>query len=171
MTRRARKRGAAAAVRLRDYQPSDFERLWEIDQLCYEPLIAYSRRSMRAYLNAPGADCVVAEIGVGANAKIAGFCITTRRGDEAYIVTIDVLPEFRKQRVGSALLAKAENQLAARGVRQVTLDTAVDNVAAISFWQKHGYRKIGLRKDYYPNGVDAFAMTKPIAPYQTTART
>jgi len=48
-------------VTLRSYEPEDFDRLYEIDQACYEPAIAYSRRELRNYLRFRGADCVVAE--------------------------------------------------------------------------------------------------------------
>jgi ribosomal protein S18 acetylase RimI-like enzyme len=146
-------------VRIRQYQPGDFEALCEIDRACYEPAIAYSRREMRAYLNAPGADCLIAE----STSRICGFFISTRESDQGYIVTVDVLEPFRKRGVGTALLGEAEKRMALHGVRTVALDTAVDNLSAIAFWQKHGYRKIGLREGYYPNGRDAFAMIKMLA--------
>jgi ribosomal-protein-alanine N-acetyltransferase len=152
-------RAASHTIRIREYRPSDFDTLCDIDLACYEPLIAYSRRTMRAYLTQSGAECLVAESG----GQIVGFCITARRGDEAYIITIDVLEDFRKRSVGTALLAESEKSLAKNGVRIVSLDTDTTNLPAISFWQKHGYRKIGIRKGYYPNGGDAFAMTKSIA--------
>lgn len=150
---------ASNAIRVREYEAHDFDALCEIDRQCYEPAIAYSRREMRAYLGAPGAECVVAEGAQG----IAAFCITAHKREKAYIVTIDVLKAFRKRGVGSALLTEAESRLAAQGVRSIALDTATDNFSAISFWQKHGYRKIGVRRGYYPNGRDAFAMVKSLA--------
>jgi ribosomal-protein-alanine N-acetyltransferase len=150
---------ASQKIRIRPYRADDFDTLCEIDVACYEPLIAYSRRTMRVYLTQPGADCVVAESGK----QIIGFCITARRLDQAYVVTIDVLEEFRKLGVGAALLAESEKRLAKDGVRVIFLDTDTTNLPAISFWQKQGYRKIGLRNGYYPNGNDAFAMMKSIA--------
>ncbi|MGH9575202.1 MAG: GNAT family N-acetyltransferase [Candidatus Acidiferrales bacterium] len=149
---------ASNTIRLREYQPRDFDMLCELDRTCFSPAIAYSRAEMRAYLNAPGADCVVAEN----KERIVGFCITARGKAKAYIVTIDVADNARKQGIGSALIGEAEKTLAAKGVRVIALDTATDNVSAIAFWQKHGYRKIGIRKGYYPDGRDAFAMMKPI---------
>ncbi|MBZ5694852.1 MAG: GNAT family N-acetyltransferase [Acidobacteriia bacterium] len=142
--------------KLRSYKPEDFETLYEIDQLCYEPAIAYSRRELRNYLSFPGADCVVAKAG----AKIAGFIVTASADAWGYIVTIDVLEAYRRQRLGTLLLARAERRLAAKGVRQVALETATDNTAAIAFWQKHGYRTRGIRKDYYSGGRDAYSMVK-----------
>ncbi|HKQ87404.1 MAG TPA: N-acetyltransferase, partial [Candidatus Acidoferrales bacterium] len=150
---------ASNTIRLREYQTRDFDALCELDRTCFSPDIAYSRREMRAYLNAPGADCVVAENDNG----IVGFCITARGKRRAYIVTIDMIEAMRKRGIGGALLVEAEERLAAKGVSAIALDTATDNVSAIAFWQKHGYRKIGIRKGYYPNGRDAFAMTKRIA--------
>jgi ribosomal-protein-alanine N-acetyltransferase len=158
---------AVAQFQIRKYAPDDFETLCEIDRVCYEPLIAYSPREMRSYLRHPASECVVAQTvntPSGPTGQIAGFCITAHEADRGYIITIDVLETFRKQGVGSALLAEAEKQMAAGGIRVVGLETATDNVPAIAFWEKHGYRKRGVRKAYYPNGRDAFAMMKSFAP-------
>jgi ribosomal protein S18 acetylase RimI-like enzyme len=162
-------------ITLRSFKPDDFDALHEIDQACYEPEVAYSQRELRAYLRFSGSDCLIAEAeaaveSTGAESadarapkkKIAGFCISARRDEGGYIVTIDVLPEFRRHAVGSLLLAKIERRLASNGVREVALETATDNDSAVAFWTKHGYRNRGIKKDYYPGGRDAFAMTKTL---------
>jgi len=149
---------------LRKYQSDDFETLYAIDQTCYTPAIAYSRRELRNYLRFPGADCVVAENA----AKIAGFIITAHEHKWGYIVTIDVLEEYRRYGVGSLLLGEVEGKLHASGVLEIGLETATDNPAAIAFWKKHGYVKRGVRKGYYPGGVDALSMTKPLGAGKTT---
>jgi ribosomal-protein-alanine N-acetyltransferase len=151
---------------LRSFAPEDFETLYEIDQLCYEPAIAYSRRELRNYLSFPGADCVVAKAG----AEIAGFIVTASADAWGYIVTIDVLEAYRRQRLGTLLLVRAERRLAAKGVRQVALETATDNAPAIAFWQKHGYRTRGIRKDYYSGGRDAYSMVKRLSKSAKKAR-
>ena len=157
-------------IKLRTYTPADFETLYEIDQACYEPGIAYSRRELRNYLRFPGADCVVAEAEVKIHTKaksrkasIAGFCVTAHEGDWGYIITIDVLESYRRAGVGTLLLTEAERRLAANGATEIALDTAIDNAAGIAFWRKHGYRIRGTRKGYYPGGRDAYAMAKRIA--------
>jgi [ribosomal protein S18]-alanine N-acetyltransferase len=164
-------RGTSSAFQLREYRPQDFETLWRIDQLCYEPAVAYSRRELRNYLRFPGADCVVAEAEAKANANaksrshkssIAGFCVTAHKDDWGYIVTIDVLESYRRHGLGTLLLAEAERRLTVNGTTEVALDTAVNNTAAIAFWQKHGYRIRGTRKGYYPGRLDAYAMAKQI---------
>lgn len=151
--------------KLRTYAPADFETLYEIDQACYEPAIAYSRRELRNYLRFPGADCVVAETNAKTKTRkpsIAGFCVTAHEDDWGYIITIDVLESFRRHGLGTLLLTEAERRLAANGATEIALDTAIDNTAAIAFWRKHGYRIRGTRKDYYPGGRDAYAMIKKL---------
>jgi len=159
-------------ITLRNYTPEDFDMLHEIDQACYEPAVAYSQRELRAYLRFSGSDCLIAEAEPEAQAaaaeagvtdkQIAGFCISARRDESGYIVTMDVLPEFRRHHVGSLLLAEIERRLAANGVREVALETATDNDSAVAFWTKHGYRNRGIKKDYYPGGRDAFVMAKTL---------
>jgi [ribosomal protein S18]-alanine N-acetyltransferase len=143
---------------LRPYVPADFETLYEIDQLCYPPEIAYSRRELRNYLRFPGANCVIAESG----GEIIGFCVTAHLRAEGYIITMDVLAAHRRQGVATALLLEAERRLAQQGVSEVGLETATDNDSAIAFWQKHGYRRCGVRKHYYSGGRDAYSMSKTI---------
>jgi ribosomal protein S18 acetylase RimI-like enzyme len=146
-------------VTLRPYVASDFETLYRIDQACYEPAVAYSRRELRNYLRFPGSDCTIAE----ADRKPIGFILTAHRETYGYIVTIDVLARYRRVGAGSLLLVEAEQRLAAAGVREIALETATDNGSAIAFWQKHGYRTRGIKKRYYPGGRDAYSMIKRLA--------
>lgn len=150
---------ASNAFRLREYRPGDFDSIWEIDQACYEPDIAYSSRELRDYLRLPSAECVIAEI----DGKIAGFLVAAHGGATGHIVTVDVLPAHRRQGAATLMLAEAERRLAAAGVRVVELETAIDNAGAIAFWQKHGYRIDGVKKRYYPDGRDAFTMKTHLA--------
>jgi len=150
---------AAKTVRLREYRPRDFDALWEIDQACYEPAVAYSRRELRNYMRFPGSDCIIAEM----DRKPVGFILTAHREAWGYIITIDVLGRYRRLRAGSRLLNEAERRLAETGVREIALETATDNSSAIAFWKRHGYRTRGIKKGYYPGGRDAYSMSKLLA--------
>jgi [ribosomal protein S18]-alanine N-acetyltransferase len=145
-------------LRLRVYQAADFEALYAIDQACYAPGIAYSKRLLRWFLRLPGAECLVAEAG----GQVAGFILAEHTDEYAHIITIDVLAAQRRRRVGSALLEAIEESLTTRGVRHVELETATDNDAAIAFWQKHGYRTVAVLKRYYLGRLDAYSMHKPL---------
>jgi len=149
---------------LRPYAPTDFDTLYTIDQACYAPGIAYSKRTLRWFLRLPGADCLVAE----AEGRLAGFILAEHAGPRAHLITIDVLERYRRCGIGTALLREMEEKLAARGVNQVELETATDNHAAVAFWHKHGYRTVGVLKRYYANDVDAYAMLKPLTALKET---
>lgn len=141
---------------LRVSRPEDFEQLYEIDQACYPPGIAYSRRTLRWFLGLRRADCVVAEVG----AKVVGFIVSLSEDALAHIITIDVLEAYRRSGIGSALLQEAERRLESRDIHEVSLETATSNDAAVAFWQKHRYRTRRLLKNYYPGRIDAWYMTK-----------
>jgi ribosomal protein S18 acetylase RimI-like enzyme len=147
-----------SALILRPYQPSDFEFLHAIDQFCFPKTIAYGRREMKIYLQAPGAHCIVAEI----FRTIAGFILTERDGQLGHIITLDVLEAYRRQALGSSLLEAAERDAASHGVNSMYLETATTNKAAIALWKKHGYRETATIENYYGRGHSAFEMQKAL---------
>jgi len=177
---------------IREYRAADFDAIYDIDQRCYTADIAYSRAELRRYLSLPGAECLVAqssarsgkgkvaitssklsaEIPDNASAssrpkahgkRIAGFIIAAQQKRHGHIVTIDVVEAHRRAGVGASLLRRAEARLRKRGAREMWLETATHNESAIAFWQKHGYRTRGRIRNYYPGGLDAFSMSKPLA--------
>lgn len=164
---------------LRTNRPDDFDALHRIDVSCYSSDVAYSRSELRTYMAFPGAEVVVAEIagevstvpdgqsGAEQARRIIGFCLSVHRGADGHIITMDVLKGWRRHGVGSALLAESEKRLARAGVDRVELETATDNAAGIAFWRKHGYRANGVKRGYYPRGVDAYAMAKSLATIQS----
>jgi len=149
-------RAPIVIIRLRDYAPRDFETLYEIDHQCFDPAIAYSRFDLRNYLRLSGADCVIAE----ASGETAGFLVTAHENSVGAIVTVDVLPVYRRRGVATLLLAEAERRLAAGGIRLIELETATDNEAAVAFWKRHGYRIEAVLKRYYLARLDAYEMRK-----------
>jgi ribosomal-protein-alanine N-acetyltransferase len=146
------------AVRIRAFEPADFDSLWRIDVQCYAPEIAYSRRTMRAFLRLPGAECLVAE----EKDEVLGFILTDRDGRSGHIITLDVAPEARRTGVGTALLNAAHASLASHGVREVELETSTTNEPAVAFWKHHGYRACGVLPNYYENGEDAYWMSRSL---------
>jgi len=162
---------AAVAIRIRDFELEDFEHLWQIDQQCFPPGISYSRQELKTYIRRRSSFTLVAEDeGDGDKAAftnhrgrgaIRGF-IVTHGGLTGHIITIDVLSPARRAGMGSQLLTAAEDRLRSNGARAVSLETAVDNPAAIAFYKRHGYSVVGTWPRYYSNGVDALVMRKEL---------
>jgi GNAT superfamily N-acetyltransferase len=61
------------------------------------------------------------------------------RADLAVLWDIRVLPEWRRRGVGSLLLSASESWAAARGCRQLKIETQNINVAACRFYARSGY--------------------------------
>jgi len=141
---------------IRDFRPDDFETLWRMDQECFPPGIAYSRAELKAYVRHRQSFTLVADDG-----KIAGF-IVAHSAPTGHIITIDVLPAARRSGVGSMLLQAAEERLRAAGSKGVGLETAVDNISALSFYKRHGYSVVRTWPRYYSTGVDALVLKKAL---------
>jgi [ribosomal protein S18]-alanine N-acetyltransferase len=145
------------SIQIRDFRPDDFDALWRLDQECFPPGISYSKPELRAYIRSRGAFTLVAVDWEKNGTR--GF-IVAHAGSTGHIITIDVSPRWRRERVGSKLLAAAEDRLRTAGAQTVGLETAVDNRSALSFYKKHGYNVVRTLPRYYSNGVDALVMKK-----------
>lgn len=56
-----------------------------------------------------------------------------------------VEPAYRKQRIGSLLLAKGLDWLAEQNIAHIELEAYVGNAGAIKFWERHGFEIIKLK--------------------------
>ena len=158
--------------RLRDYQSSDLEKLYRIDQDCFDDDIAYSRAELTSYIQRRGSFTVVAELEnewIADSATkvkfekgtIAGFIVTQLHPKGyGHIITIDIRKEFRRQKLGTKLMEAAEAKLRERDSFMVALEVAVSNTAAMMFYKRHGYSITRTIPRYYNNELDAFLMTK-----------
>jgi ribosomal-protein-alanine N-acetyltransferase len=155
---------------IRPYRAADFDRLWEIDQICFEPGIAYSQMDLTGFIMRRNAITLVAEFAGEADrpdsdgsGTIAGFVVAQPYRKRGRILTIDIVPEARGQSLGSRLMEEAEARLRQRGCTEVYLETAVDNQAALKMYHKLGYHILRTLPGYYhANGLDAFLMGKAL---------
>ena len=148
----------AVAIVVRDYKPEDFESLWRMDQECFPPGISYSKQELSGFVRHRGSFTLVA---TDDKEKLQGF-IVAHCAASGHVITIDVGPGTRRAGVGSLLLRAAEERMRAAGCRAVGLETAVDNLTALSFYKRHGYDVIRTWPRYYSNGVDALVLKKDL---------
>lgn len=87
-----------------------------------------------------------------------------------HIISIDVLPEYRRSGLGSKLMSVTEDRLIKLLCHAVTLETAVDNVAALSFYKRHRYSVVRTIPRYYSNGMNAFVLQKHLVPNRQGAK-
>jgi [ribosomal protein S18]-alanine N-acetyltransferase len=164
---------AAVQFTIRDYRPEDFQILLAIDQSCFEPGIAYSSFELKSYMKRRGSFTLVAasadkpdsagsDRGGVRETSILGFIVAECTRGSGHIITIDVREEVRRYRVGSVLLESAEEQLKDSNCRDIRLETAVDNLSALSFYKRHGFSVVKTLPRYYSNGVDALLLEKDL---------
>jgi ribosomal-protein-alanine N-acetyltransferase len=144
---------------IRQFQKTDFDTLWGIDQACFDPQLAYSRPELAFYMRRAGSFTLVAE----RDDEILGFIVAESRRQAGHIITIDVVAEARREGVGSALLRAAENRLLQAGAVTVALETPVNNESAIRFYKQNGFFVEKTVSGYYSGQLDALVMTKELA--------
>ncbi len=84
----------------------------------------------------------------------AWFLIARQIGDEAEIMNLAVRFAHRRKGEGGALMTAACEELALRQVSRVFLEVRESNRAGISFYEKHGFAKMGHRPNYYRDPDD-----------------
>ncbi len=146
-------RRVARGLVLRDYRPADFPRLCQIDRRCFGPPLAYKAPDMAAFLRAPGAVTLVME---DSGRRVVAFLLAHR----GHIITVDVLPGWRRRGLATALLSASERRLRAAGIRTLRLETAAANRAGQALYESLGYTRVRRLARYYPDGQDAWVMEK-----------
>jgi ribosomal-protein-alanine N-acetyltransferase len=94
--------------------------------------------------------------------KIVGYCgvFLPAPGVEADILTVAVLPDFRRQGIAREFMRQIEQWSRELGASAMMLEVEQSNSAAIELYTSLGYMKISVRMDYYGPGQDAFVMRK-----------
>jgi len=97
--------------------------------------------------------------------RIAGYCgvFLPAPGVEADVLTVAVLPEFRRQGIAKEFMRQIEQWSAERGASAMMLEVEHTNETAIELYKNLGYMKISVRMNYYGPGNDAFVMRKEFA--------
>ncbi|CAG9615014.1 [Ribosomal protein S18]-alanine N-acetyltransferase [Bacillus rhizoplanae] len=85
---------------------------------------------------------------------ILGYCGLWAILDESHITNIAVLPQYRGQRLGEALLQEVINKARALGANTMTLEVRVSNEVAKKLYRKYGFQNGGIRKRYYTDNYE-----------------
>jgi len=97
----------------------------------------------------------------GSRLTIAGYILVRFLTDEMHIMKLAVDSRWRQMGIATALLEAAQTEAMRRAAAVMLLEVRPSNRAAIRFYQKAGFRTIGIRSNYYPNtGEDALVMSK-----------
>ena len=124
----------------------DAKELAELDKLCFS--VPWSEKSFREESENSLARYFVAKD----EEKIVGYGGIWLVSGEGQITNIAVHPKMRKKGIASKILK--ELIVCAEGCEQMFLEVRESNIAAISLYEKHGFQKCGVRKNFYHSPVE-----------------
>jgi [ribosomal protein S18]-alanine N-acetyltransferase len=91
--------------------------------------------------------------------KVVGYANFYVIGNEVQVLNIAVGPESRKKGYAAALLRHAIETLKVHEVEDFFLEVRTSNSDAIRLYEGFGFKKVGIRKKYYPEtNEDAIVM-------------
>jgi [ribosomal protein S18]-alanine N-acetyltransferase len=133
----------------------DIPAVIDLDQKSFT--LPWPERSFRFELtDNPASRCWVAEL----DGRVVGMIVAWLIVDEVHVATLAIHPDFRRQGVGTKLLAHTLQALLAEGARSSFLEVRASNRAAQDMYRKFGYEVTGRRRRYYrDNDEDAVLMT------------
>jgi [ribosomal protein S18]-alanine N-acetyltransferase len=98
---------------------------------------------------------------------LAGFILSRFAAGEAEILSVAIDPSRRGKGLARALLDLHMRRLAGLGVRAIFLEVGKDNMPALKLYRRAGFREVGQRPGYYPQGpsgaVTALVLRRDLA--------
>lgn len=93
--------------------------------------------------------------------SIVGYSTFVRAADEIDLLNIAVKGSHRQQGIASQIMQKILEVARTKSVRAIFLEVRPSNLAAIKFYDRLGFQKVGVRRKYYrDNGEDALVYMK-----------
>lgn len=152
---------------LRKFTMNDLGSVTQINQLCLPEnytdffYVDLYRRFPETFIVAEADAKVVGyimcrvEVGLS-NLRLPGL---VKKG---HVVSVAVLPEYRRKGLGTALVTKAMEGVQMYGAKQFYLEVRVTNEQAISLYKKLGLEVARTVHGYYADGEDACVMSKKL---------
>ena len=137
----------------------------ELERLCFSD--PWSERMLREHLDN---QCAAAIAAVGEDGTLLGYAGLLVVLDEGYITNVAVRPAYRRQGIASDLLGVFERFARGHQLAFLTREVRASNAAAIALYEKMGYARVGVRKNYYEHPrEDAVIMTREFTDGTETA--
>lgn len=149
---------------LRPFRPDDLSAVIEINRVClpenYSPYFF-----MEVYKTCPEA-FIVAEI----DRKVVGYIMCRlefgfsdvrrfRMVKKGHIVSVAMLPDYRRQGIGRELVNASLKALELHGAEECFLEVRVVNEEAVALYKQMGFDTIRTASHYYHDGADAHVMS------------
>jgi len=149
---------------IRPFEIADLSRVMEINQTCLPE--NYSSAFFMSIFQRFPESFVVAEEGN----EIVGYamCRVEQRfgfvllggAKRGHLISLAVLPDFRRRGVASALMKAVMKALAAYDCENLFLEVRVTNTAAVGLYKKLDFEVERRIRHYYSDGESAYVMSR-----------
>jgi ribosomal-protein-alanine N-acetyltransferase len=144
---------------LRSATLADLDVVDSIEQVVFS--MPWSRAALAAELVPhPRRFPLIAEL----DGEAVAYALAWIVADELHLVSIAVLPKFRRRGIADQLLLRLRQAALDAACSLMTLEVRAGNVGALALYGRHGFEMVTLRKGYYSDsGEDAVVMLCTLA--------
>jgi len=149
---------------IREFKPLDLERVMWINKTClpenYSPAFfmhhhyQYPKAFLVAEVNGEVVGYIMCRVEFGLSNLRFGLA------KKGHVISIAVLPEYRRRGIGEALMRKAMEAMKEYGASEYYLEVRISNLPAINLYKKLNYKIAKRIPGYYVDGEDAYVMTR-----------
>jgi ribosomal-protein-alanine N-acetyltransferase len=152
-------------AQLRPVTAREAELLTQIHRECFANY--WNLDAFNDFFTVAGTYALLAEERESDSPVPAGMAVYRISHEQADIITLAVLPAFRRQGIARMLLIGAMEDAARLGAKAMFLDVEDGNTPAIKLYETFGFRQVNRRKLYYRQKdgsfTDALVMTKKLS--------
>lgn len=103
-----------------------------------------------------------------ADGEVLGYFVAMRGVDEVHLLNITVAPAYQGQGWAHTMLQALRIWSNGQGAQQLWLEVRQSNARALQVYERFGFRRMGVRKAYYPTHQgpreDAVVMNLALGP-------
>jgi len=132
---------------IRNINCIDLNDIIEIEKKCFNHYIAYTPKQLRYLITKANSSCLLESF----QEITRGFIIVLYKKDSyvAGVETLNVDPMHQGKGIGKKLLKAAEEEMFGKDIQRIRLEVSTGNQTAINLYERSGFRKIALLKNYY----------------------
>jgi ribosomal-protein-alanine N-acetyltransferase len=82
--------------------------------------------------------------------QVLGYFVAMKGVDEVHLLNLTVAPSHQRQGWGRMMLDALAIWSRGQGAQWLWLEVRASNQRALRIYERHGYRRVGERKNYYP---------------------
>jgi [ribosomal protein S18]-alanine N-acetyltransferase len=82
--------------------------------------------------------------------ELLGYFVAMKGVDEVHLLNITVAPVYQRQGWARVMLDALATWARGQGAQWLWLEVRQSNARAIEVYEGHGFRRVGVRKNYYP---------------------